>query len=140
EEGEDLPGPEPDEGMEEDHYNLDPPIFPGPDQELLPEEENMDLEAGGEAEVAPPDLDGDQPMDYQPAGPSGERAGQNEALERYRPNTRSQARANQRRVTFQLDPPTDQEFESACIRMPDGTIDMEPTNLEQEGRQIPCLC
>ncbi|MCP3662181.1 MAG: hypothetical protein GY696_06755, partial [Gammaproteobacteria bacterium] len=42
---------EPDEGMEEDHYNLDPPILPGPDQELLPEEENMDLdmdlEAGG---------------------------------------------------------------------------------------------
>ncbi len=40
--------------MEEDHYDLGPPILPGPDQELVPEEENMDLdmdlEAGGEAD------------------------------------------------------------------------------------------
>ncbi len=118
--------------MEEGQDHLEPPMPPGPDQEVLAEEENMDLEmdleAGGEAEIAPPDQDRDQPMDYQPAGPSAERAGQSEAVARHRPTTRSQTRASQRGVTFQCGPSVNQEFESACIRMPDGTIDMEPAN------------
>ncbi|MCP3662481.1 MAG: hypothetical protein GY696_08310 [Gammaproteobacteria bacterium] len=104
--------------MEEDQDNLDHPILPGPDQGALPKEESMDLDmdlgAEGKAEVAPPDQGEEQPMDYQPAELPEERAGQDEALERPRPITRSQARANQQRVTFQLDPPTSQEFESAC--------------------------
>ncbi|MCP3666021.1 MAG: hypothetical protein GY696_26580 [Gammaproteobacteria bacterium] len=108
--------------MEEDQDNLDPHLPPGPDQGPLPEEEDMDLDmdlgAEGEAEVVLPDQGEEQPMDYQPAELPEKRAGKDEALERPRPNTRSQARANQRRVTFQLDPPTSQEFESACIRMP----------------------
>ncbi len=133
EEEEDQPGPGPHEDMEEDQYNLEPPIPPEPDQEVLPAEENMDLdvdlEVGGNAEIAPPDQDGDQPVDCRPAGPLAEGAGQSEALVGHRPTTRSQTRASRKRVTFQCDPSVDQEFESACIRMKDVTIDMEPANL-----------
>ncbi len=90
---------------------------------------DMYLGAEGEAGLAKPDQGNKQPMDYQQAELPEERLDQDEALGRPRPNTRSQARANQRRVTLKPDPPTSQEFESACIRMPDGTIDMEPANL-----------
>ncbi len=43
---------------------------------------DLDLEAGGEAEIAPPDQDRDQPMDYQPAGSLAEGAGLSEAVAR----------------------------------------------------------
>ena len=91
--------------------------------------QKTDLRTEDEAGIAWPDQGEGQPMDYQQAALPEERAGQDEALERPRPNTHSQARAGQRRVTFQQDPTTIREFESACIRMPDGTIE-EPWSLQ----------
>ncbi|MCP3666296.1 MAG: hypothetical protein GY696_27980 [Gammaproteobacteria bacterium] len=156
-EEEDLFAPEQEEGMEEDQGDLDNRLLPVTDQEPLeglPAEEDMedldpglpgvrspprtrgwvnhqrmDLRTEDEAGVASPDQGEGQPMDYQQAALPEERAGQDEVLERPRPNTHSQARAGQRRVTFQQDLTTSREFESTCIRMPDGTIDMEPANL-----------
>ncbi len=94
--------------MEEDQDNLDHHLLPGLEPGPLPEEEDMDLDmdlgAEGKAGVAMPNQGDKHPMDYQQAELPEERAGQDEALERPRPNTRSQARANHEGLPFNLTP------------------------------------
>ncbi len=130
--GQPLRGPGPQEDMEEENP-LEPPMPPKPVPEEWPGEEDMDMDldlgAGGEVEPTPPDQHKDQVMEDPMAELPAEEADTSKARARSRPTTRSQTKANQRRVTFQSGPSFDQYYESACIRLPDGTIDMEPANL-----------
>ncbi|MCP3663592.1 MAG: hypothetical protein GY696_14060 [Gammaproteobacteria bacterium] len=87
--------------------------------------------AGEEARSESPDREEEeQPMDYQQAAVPEERADRDEEQDRARPNTHSQARAGQR-GQLSCRPQRAAKSESACTRLQDGTIDMEPANLDR---------
>ena len=83
-------------------------------------------EPGGGARPGPHNQEEeDQNMDCQPAAAPEEMIERGEEPDRIRLNTRSQALAKQKKVTFLQATTDNQEFESVCTKRQDGTIDLQ---------------